>query len=30
MKLAMVRIDRRLASYGDDVTMILQIHDEPE
>ncbi|HEV8021294.1 MAG TPA: DNA polymerase I [Candidatus Lustribacter sp.] len=28
MKLAMVRIDRRLASYGDDVTMILQIHDE--
>src|ERR1700761_8437757 len=28
MKLAMVRIDRRLANYGDDVTMILQIHDE--
>jgi DNA polymerase-1 len=28
MKLAMVRIDRRLASYGDDVAMILQIHDE--
>jgi DNA polymerase-1 len=28
MKLAMVRIDRRLAEYGDDVTMILQIHDE--
>ena len=28
MKLAMVRIDRRLAGYGDDVTMILQIHDE--
>jgi DNA polymerase-1 len=28
MKLAMVRIDRRLASYGTDVTMILQIHDE--
>jgi DNA polymerase-1 len=28
MKLAMVRIDRRLARYGDDVTMILQIHDE--
>jgi DNA polymerase-1 len=28
MKLAMVRIDRRLASYGNDVTMILQIHDE--
>jgi len=28
MKLAMVRIDRRLASYGADVTMILQIHDE--
>ena len=28
MKLAMVRIDRRLAEYGDDVVMILQIHDE--
>lgn len=28
MKLAMVHIDRRLAEYGDDVTMILQIHDE--
>jgi len=28
MKLAMVRIDRRLARYGDDVTMVLQIHDE--
>jgi DNA polymerase I len=28
MKLAMVRIDRRLASYGNDVTMVLQIHDE--
>ena len=28
MKLAMVRIDRRLAGYGDNVTMILQIHDE--
>jgi DNA polymerase-1 len=28
MKLAMVRIDRRLAPYGGDVTMILQIHDE--
>jgi DNA polymerase-1 len=28
MKLAMVRIDRRLAGDGDDVTMILQIHDE--
>ena len=28
MKLAMVRIDARLASYGADVTMILQIHDE--
>jgi DNA polymerase-1 len=28
MKLAMVRIDRRLANYGDDVTMVLQIHDE--
>jgi len=28
MKLAMVRIDRRLASYGEDATMLLQIHDE--
>jgi DNA polymerase-1 len=28
MKLAMVRIDRRLAEYGPDVVMILQIHDE--
>jgi DNA polymerase-1 len=28
MKLAMVRIDRRLAEYGDDVVMVLQIHDE--
>ena len=28
MKLAMVRIDRRLATYGGDVTMVLQIHDE--
>ncbi len=28
MKLAMVRIDRRLAEYGDDAVMILQIHDE--
>ncbi len=28
MKLAMVRIDRRLAEFGDAVTMILQIHDE--
>jgi DNA polymerase-1 len=28
MKLAMVRIDRRMANYGDGVTMILQIHDE--
>jgi DNA polymerase-1 len=28
MKLAMVRIDRRLAEYGEDVVMILQIHDE--
>jgi DNA polymerase I len=28
MKLAMVRIDRRLAGYGEDVTMVLQIHDE--
>ena len=28
MKLAMVKIDRRLADYGNDVTMILQIHDE--
>ena len=28
MKLAMVRIDRRLAGYGAGVTMILQIHDE--
>ena len=23
-----MRIDRRLAEFGDDVTMILQIHDE--
>ena len=28
MKLAMVRIDRRLAERGDDAVMILQIHDE--
>ncbi len=28
MKLAMVRIDRRLAEYGSAVTMVLQIHDE--
>lgn len=28
MKLAMVRIDRRLAPYGAAVTLILQIHDE--
>jgi DNA polymerase-1 len=28
MKLAMVRIDRRLAPYGNAVTPILQIHDE--
>jgi len=28
MKLAMVRIDRRLATYGADAVMILQIHDE--
>jgi DNA polymerase-1 len=28
MKLAMVRIDRRLAEYGTGVTMVLQIHDE--
>jgi DNA polymerase-1 len=28
MKLAMVRIDRRLGDYGDDAVMILQIHDE--
>jgi DNA polymerase-1 len=28
MKLAMVRIDRRLDGYGAGVTMILQIHDE--
>ena len=28
MKLAMVRIDRRLREYGDGAVMILQIHDE--
>jgi DNA polymerase-1 len=28
MKLAMVRIDRKLAGYGTGVTMVLQIHDE--
>jgi DNA polymerase I len=28
MKLAMVRIDERLAAFGDAATMILQIHDE--
>jgi DNA polymerase-1 len=28
MKLAMVRIDRRLDAYGADAVMILQIHDE--
>jgi len=28
MKLAMVRIDRRLAEYGDAALMLLQIHDE--
>jgi DNA polymerase-1 len=28
MKLAMVRIDRRLAPYGDGALMLLQIHDE--
>jgi DNA polymerase I len=28
MKLAMVRIDRRLAEYGDGALMLLQIHDE--
>jgi DNA polymerase-1 len=28
MKLAMVRIDKRLAEYGDAAVMLLQIHDE--